>query len=339
MKQALVLIITAFLTAPVAASDESGEASFPTFGIKGLLFGDAYYLPSHHLESGNNAAGLVLRRGYLTFDGNLSARTFWRLRFELNQSGKFETYDFEADFKDLYMGWKLGNHTLVAGLSPTLTFDVIEAQWGLRYLMRTPMDLQGAPSRDTGVSLKGPLNASGSLKYRTMIGTRLEFGAENSEYAAFSAAINWTPAPRWNMDFYLYRESRRGPRDITAVQAYLSRITESLRWGIQYSHVDREEDSPLKLASTYLVKKTGAKTSLIGRIDRIFEPSPRGNNIAYIPFDPTAPATMFLGAWEYRWLPNLKLTPNLIVIDYDKNDEGETPRTDFYVRLTAYYRF
>lgn len=339
MKQALLLLFIVLLTTPVSATDENGEVSYPTIGIKGLLFGDAYYLPSHHLDSGDGAAGLVLRRGYFTFDGKFSAGTFWRVRFELNQSGEFETYDFEADFKDLYMGWKLGNHTLIAGLSPTLTFDVIEAQWGLRYLMRTPVDLQGAPSRDTGFSLKGPLNASGSLKYRAMIGTRTEFGSESSEYAAYSAAVNWTPAPRWNMDFYLYRESRRGPRDVTAAQVYLSRITESLRWGVQYSYADREDDPPLNLASAFLVKKTGVKTSLIGRIDRIFEPSPRGNNISYIPFDPTAPATMFLGGWEYRWLPNLTLTPNFIVIDYDKNDEGETPRTDFYVRLTAYYRF
>ena len=339
MKAICFFTFLLILANPGLASDERTETSYPTFDVKGLLFGDAYYIPSHHLDSGDGAAGLVLRRGYLTFDTDLGERTFGRLRFEVNQSGEFEEYDFEIDFKDLYLGWKLKGHTLIAGLSPTLTFDVIEDQWGLRYLMRTPMDLQGAPSRDTGVSLKGPINASETWKYRAMWGSRANFGSESSERATYSVAVNWTPAPHWNVDFYVLRESKNGPNDITAFQGYFSRVTEPLRWGVQYSHVDREEDLPLKLASGYLVRKVGEKSSLIGRIDRIFEPSPRGNNIAYIPFDPTAPATMFLGGWEYRWLSNLTLTPNVIVIDYDENDEGVTPTTDVHLRLTAYYRF
>ena len=36
------------------------------FRVGGLLFGDFYYVNSHHLDDGNGATGLVLRRGYLT---------------------------------------------------------------------------------------------------------------------------------------------------------------------------------------------------------------------------------------------------------------------------------
>jgi len=329
------LLALVLLLSPAAR----GDLPERILDVGGLLFGDAYYLPSNHLESGDGAAGLVLRRGYLTFDLDFSAKTFGRVRIEVNQSGEFETYDFEADFKDFYLGWKLGEHTLIAGLAPTPTFDLIESQWGMRYLMRTPVDLQGGASRDTGVFAKGPLNDSGTLAYRVMYGTKANFGAESSENGRYMGALTWKPAPKWTVDFYLDREKKPGEADVTGVQAYLSRITDTWRWGLQYSYADRQAQEPLELASVFTVRPLDGRHSLAGRIDRIIQPSPRGNNIAYIPFDPSAPATLYLAAYEYRWLPDFTLTPNVIVIDYDRNDEGVKPTTDVYLRLTAYFTF
>jgi hypothetical protein len=146
--------------------------------VGGLLFGDLYHVVSHHTEEGDGATGAALRRGYLTFDADFSERLFGRLRFELNQSGTFESDTFDVDFKDLYAGVNMGRHRILVGLSPTLTFDLIESFWGLRYLARIPMDLQGVASRDTGASAKGPINASGTLGCRAMVGAGLNFGSE-----------------------------------------------------------------------------------------------------------------------------------------------------------------
>jgi hypothetical protein len=159
---------------PVPASE------FPAFEAGGLLFGDLYHVASHHSAEGDGATGLVLRRGYLTFDATFSDAWFGRLRFEVNQAGEFETYSFEAQTKDLHIGRKLGRHKVLLGLSPTLTFDLVESIWGLRYLARTPMDLQGVPSRDTGLSLQGPLNASGSLGYRAMYAAAVDLGSDRA---------------------------------------------------------------------------------------------------------------------------------------------------------------
>ena len=118
---------------PVSAQDEASAWS-----LVGLAFGDLYHLPSHHTEDGDGATGAVLRRGYLTLNWRPESPWFGRARLELNQSGEFETYDFEIDFKDLHVGYKFENHQLTVGLQPTLTFDEIESLWGLRHLMRTP---------------------------------------------------------------------------------------------------------------------------------------------------------------------------------------------------------
>ena len=66
------------------------------------------------------------------------------------------------------------------------------------------------------------------------------------------------------------------------------------------------------------------------------EPSPKGDNISYVPFDPTAKATFFIGGIEVRVAPHLLITPNVIVIAYDRNDEGIRPTTDVQLRATLF---
>jgi len=318
---------------PWAAAEAEDDRPFR---IGGLLFGDFYHVASHHTEEGDGATGLVLRRGYLTFDADFSENWFGRLRFEVNQAGEFETYTFDIDFKDLYGARDFGHHRLLFGLSPTPTFDLIEAIWGLRYLVRTPMDLQGVASRDTGVSAKGPLNAAGTLSYRAMLGAGLEFGNESGDGRKWMGALAWTPSPRWTFDLYLDWEELSGPRDRTTFQIFVGYRSDPLRWGFQYSNQDRQGDPRLELASAFVVRKVGQKKSLIGRVDRIMEPSPAGDNISYLPFDPSARATFFIGGLEFRLSKYLLITPNTVITYYDRNDQGIRPKTDFHLRVTLF---
>jgi hypothetical protein len=333
LKSGSLLPILLLLSGTLAAED------LPSFSVGGLLFGDLYHISSHHLPEGDGATGAVIRRGYLTGNAKFSKTFFGRARLELNQSGKFETYDFEVGFKDLYVGWDRGRHRLIAGLSPTPTFDLIESVWGFRYLARTPLDLQGVASRDTGISVKGPLNASGSLNYRAMLAAGLEFGNESGDGRKLMGALNWKPAKGWDVDFYLDYEKLSGPRDRTTAQVFVGYRTERQRWGAQYSHQDREADPVLELASAFYTRMLGEKFQFVGRVDRIFEPSPKGNNISYLPFDPTAPATFYVTGLEYRAGPHAWFTPNIVYIHYDRNDEGVRPESDLHWRLTLFFPF
>jgi len=332
----LRLLFACLLWMPVAAAEDD---TLPSLSVGGLLFGDLYYVPTHHSDDGDGAVGAVIRRGYLTFDADFSENWFGRMRFELNQSGELETYDFEVSFKDLYLGWNLGRQQLLLGLSPTPTFDLIESIWSFRYLARTPMDLQGVASRDNGISLKGPLNASGTFGYRAMFGAEADFGNETDDGRKWMWALSWEPAPNWVIDLYTDHERLNGPTDRTTIQAFVGYKTDTLSWGAQYSHQDREDDPTLELASAFVWNRVGKKTRLVGRVDRLIKPSPRGNNIAYLPFDPTAPATMFIGGLEFQPSPHFFLTPNFVWTRYDRNDEGVRPNTDFHLRLTLFINF
>ena len=114
----------------------AGDTAAPAIEFGGLLFGDIYHIASHHSAEGDGAAGLVLRRGYLTANAGLGKHWRGRARVEVNQDGEFETYTFDTRLKDLYLARKLDRQELVLGLSPTLTYDLIETTWSARYLMR-----------------------------------------------------------------------------------------------------------------------------------------------------------------------------------------------------------
>lgn len=317
----------------------TADSELPALSLGGLLFGDFYAVPSHHLPDGDGAVGLVIRRGYITVDADFTDNWFGRMRFELNQSGEFETYTYTFRFKDLYTGWNLGRQKLIVGLSPTVTFDLIESIWDLRYLARTPMDLQGVASRDTGISMKGPLNDSGSISYRTMVTAAVDFGNDSDEASKWMGALAWNPAPNWTIDLYLEKEWGESPYNRSTYQVFAGYKSDNLAWGAQYSHEDRQEDPTLELASAFVRKRVRNKIQLIGRVDRLLEPSPRGNDIAYLPFDPTAKATMWIGAVEFQATPHFAITPNVILTHYDRNDEGVRPKKDLYLRLTLFINF
>lgn len=126
---ALACVFAGLCWIPNTAAQKDEECAFE---IGGLLFGDIYHVVRLHTDEGEGATGVVVRRGYLTFDADFSERWFGRLHFEVNQSGEFETYVFEVDFKDLYENWNIGSHRVLFGLSSTQTIDLIESIWSER---------------------------------------------------------------------------------------------------------------------------------------------------------------------------------------------------------------
>lgn len=332
-----LLCLGSLLWVTETAAEPAGD--LPSLNVGGLLFGDLYHIPQHHLAEGDGATGAVIRRGYLTFNARFTENGFGRMRFEINQSGEFETYTFETQIKDLYMGWNLGRQKLLAGLTSTPTFDLIESIWGYRFLARTPMDMQGSPSRDTGFNLGGPINASGTFSYRAMLALGLDFGADSSDQSKWMGALTWRPSDKWTFDFYADFQAMKGSRDRSTLQFFAAYQADNFTWGAQYSNQDRQEDPPRELASVFARAPLSEKTTLVGRIDRLIKPSPRGNDIAYIPFDPSAPATLFISGVEFRTTPHFSIMPNVVVNRYGHNDEGVRPTTDIYLRMTLFLNF
>ena len=315
-------------------TEGSSENDFFKFGF--LAFGDLFTVPSHHLPEAEGDVSAWIRRIYLTSDFNLSKKFFARIRFEINQDGDFESSAFTIDFKDVYLRWSVGRHQLFFGLSPTPTFDLIDRIWGYRHLEKTPLDLQGIASRDNGIAVLGPLSRSGKLRYRFMLGTGHDIGKETEDGKKIMGAITLGDEDGFLVDFYGGYQEKPGDTDRTTFQVFTHYRFPKGHVGLQYAYQDRQEDPRLEVASAYGVVDLSPKMSLIGRVDRLLAPSPKGNDIPYLPFDPSAKATLFIGGLEWRPHRSVSLMPNIEAIFYDDPDDGEKPKNDLLLRITFY---
>jgi hypothetical protein len=338
------LLLATILWAESSPAEESETAESPKeldrFEFGALAFGDAYWVAANHQPEDEGIVSAWLRRAYLTFDSEFTQRFFGRLRFEINQAGDFDDFSFEIDFKDLYLQTAVGEHRIHVGLTPTPTFDVIEPFWGYRHVERTPMDIQGVASRDTGISAKGPLTADGSISYRVMYGTQLEFGADSNDAGEYMVAVAFNPDSHWLIDLYAdFGDFGGTDEDRLTLQAFAGFQTDTYRLGLQYSNQDRGADPGIELASAFGVLDFSDTWSLLARVDRLFKPSPRGEDIAYLPFDPTAKATLLILGIEARPYRFFSVIPNIEYIRYD-DPPGIQPRPgdDLLVRLTFFLK-
>ncbi len=309
------------------------------FDVGGLMFGDLYHVPSHHTLDGDNATGVVIRRIFLTSD--IRYRDDWtgRFRFEAYHEGAFENYEFSHRIQDLAIGKKLAGHQISGGLIPTISFDLIEAFWGKRYLVRTAPDIQGIAARDLGVSAKGALTEAGTWSYRAMYGSSETWEADKNPHDKFMGAVTWRPTPDALVDFYVDHEARPGHFDRNTYQVFAAQRNDRYSLGLVYTNQDRQNDPPLELAALMGVAHINDKVDLITQIQRLFEPSVKGNDIAYLPFDPSASATNVVAGVEYRLSNQIFMTPNVVWTHYGVNPQGVRPKHDLHLRLTFFFNF
>lgn len=311
----------------------------PNIAFSGFFFGDLYHVASHHTAEGDGASGAVLRRFLLSADAKYNAQWSGRARIEAYHEGAFENYELTHRVLDLGITRAVGDHQLSAGLIPTITYDVMEAFWGKRYLVRTAPDIQGIAARDIGVKLMGPLRSVDGLSYRVMYGSKETWEADKNPFNKTMGALTWRGQKGLLIDTYLDWESRPGPYDRSTFQFLVGKKTAEYTLGIEYTNQDRGHDPDLELATFMGVLKIDDRWSLMGQAHRLFKPSVKGNDIAYIPFDPTAKATNLVAGLEYRFNNHLTLSPNIVWTHYSVNEAGIKPANDVHLRLTFYVNF
>lgn len=327
------------MAAKVAAEKPSGSMK-----IGGLAFGDYYYVAKNHDASLEDNNGFWLRRIYLTFDKPLNDALDARVRFEMNSAGDFKSASrLTPTIKDAWLRWKFaGKQEAYLGISPTPTFEKIEALWPYRALEKTPLDLQKmADTRDFGVALKGRLGGSERVDYHVMVGNGAGVAGEIDHGKRGSFAVGFSPSKRTSLQFTADYEARSLKGDVSTFQGIFGYSGPRGRLGFQYAHQSREgaPDLGLDLFSAFTVLRATPGVSLIARYDRMFDPNPEGASIAYLPFDPRAQSNFVLLGIDFKVLEEFSLIPNVEVIRYDRMEDGSRPMTDVMPRLTFSYVF
>jgi len=331
MKRIAIIALLLVVCLHVAADDKPVT-------ISGYLFGDSYYLGSNHDPALEGKNGFWVRRAYVTFDRALSDSLAARLRFEMNSPGDFKTNaTLEPYVKDAYVKWKQSpKMDLVVGISPTPTWELIEKVWGYRSVEKTPVDLHRmGSSRDFGIALTGAFDDAKNYRYHIIVGNGSGTGSETNDGKKVAFAVSTSPVKAVTVELYADRDDRPGDTDRTLLQAFAALQRERYRAGLQYAHQQRDgEDLSLDVASAFVVYDLRENISLLGRVDRMFDPNPEGDRIPYLPFDKTSKSTLFLGGVDWKVHKSFSVIPNVEVVTYD--DGGSN---DIVPRVTFFYTF
>ena len=325
-----------------ALSGQEKETSGGKFS--GLAYLDYLDIIYHHNPDIEGQNGFYFRRIYLTYDYKFDKNFSSRIRLEMNNEGNYISENAMVPFvKDAWLKYKLTDHQFILGISPPPTFAVIEKIWGYRSVEKTPLDLQRmASSRDFGLAAKGNFS-TGLLKYHIMFSNGSSNKQEVDKGKSFMLSLGLYPAKEFVFEAYGEFSDYPGPYNACTYQGFLGYVSNSIRAGLQYSdqtiEVPDTANTKRRVLSGFIIGKLSDRVTALGRVDRMFDPNPAGQRVAYTPFDDTAPFVVFILGIDWTIIKNLSMIPNIQYTLYDEKEDGNTPKNDLYGKLTFYWQF
>jgi hypothetical protein len=343
----------------------STPPDFPRGRFSGVVFIDAYYNvagdPKHRYNSsgadstpvgidgsfgagsqpkliGKDLNGLLLRRAYLTYDNDLSAK--YAVRFRLEADSKSLTSDSKigVNVKAAYVQVKnvFTRASLFVGMTNNPMWENAEEAWGYRSVEKTLADFRGlASSVDMGVQLKGALDAGKRIGYNAMLGTGAGQKVEDNRYKRTYLSFPLRPIENLSLEPFVDYEWAAGNKDKATYKLFAG--YELKRAAIGAEIVDR------------LAHETGKPNkepfglSLFGRW------MPRPEIAAFARYDRWQPDTraadridseLWIAGLDWQPYKDVHIMPNVLTTQYfAKGNLVAPPHHDMQARVTLYWKF
>jgi hypothetical protein len=332
-------------TSPPPPPAPKAEEAAPAFKLSGLVFGDYYYVAESHRDELVGQNGFWIRRLYFTYDHTLSKAFSVRVRLEVNGKGDFRSSGANTPYlKDAWLKWTFGAHALTAGLAPTANIDFVDGFQGYRQIEKNPFDLyRWDSSRDTGVLLQGGLGKERRTRYSFQFGNGSGTGSETDASKSVRGELSHRGASGLVLEAYADWQDRPDERDFSTLAALLGWQERGWRASLQYGHQQRREarstgeDLSLDFLSAFAAVTVSPRVTLVGRVDRNFDPIPTGETIDYMPFSDQAANVFGYAAVDVTLAKAVHLVPNVEVTVYDEAEDAATPGTDVVPRLTLFF--
>jgi hypothetical protein len=321
----------------------------PPYKFSGLVFGDYYYFGQDHDAAWKGEDGLWFRRIYFTVDYGFTPGVTTRLRLEMNSNGKLEGGLLTPYVKDAWLNWTFsGRQQLILGMHPSVAIDHLESVWGMRHIEKTPLDLyKWDSSRDTGVSIAGPLNGAATLKYQFQVGNDSGNGSETDRFKAIRTALLYEGPTGLVLEGMYGFFAHDAHANRTTAQAVVAYRGKQARAAFQYAtqHRDAKDgaqgpDLRLDIYSGFaVVDVKPRKVSLFARVDRYADPCPDCASIDYLPIDTSTRFTLVIAGAEYSLIPSVRFSPNVEWVHYSAPEQAglATPSDDIVWRATFYW--
>lgn len=351
MKKLVFLLAFGLLWIPGRGRAQQPET--PPAPPKGTITGEAYFDYFYNIEqrdtSKKDLQGFQFRRIYFTYDHTIAPEFEARVRLEADgkelttPGAKLTTFMKEASLK-----WKniFQGSDLIAGLSPTPTWEISEIAWGYRSLEKTIMDLRGiAPRTDLGVDLKGKITDEGVLNYWTKIGDNSGQSPEGDKYKRYYGLVHIKPGSQFQATAYADLDAEAGKLD-----AFDGQAKNNNRWTFagfvnsrqadEYSislegfchftlnNYRSDPNTALVNQNAYGISAFGwasvaDRLRLVGRFDIYNSNTSAVKNALYL----------FLGAIDYMPVKDVHVMPNIWLQSY----AADNAASDLVARVTLNY--
>lgn len=338
-------ILTMILSIPSTYAQD--HTSLPG-SFSGTVYSDYYWVAQNHDESIVNENGVWFRRIYFTYNRDIASGFSTRLRLEMDSDGSFSDQAMKMTpvVKDAYLKWKKEEHEIVAGISGTPTWGMIEDVWSYRSVEKSPLDLFGmGSSRDLGLSFKGSLLPEGPLNYHFMLGNGNSNRAnEINKGKKWMLSLGYELSEDLLVEIYGDYDDRIGSNDRYTLQLFGAYEAETFSLGALFARQTRQNEMPagdldVQLASVFSHFDIAGKTRGFLRIDHAFDGIPGTDDNDYLPISSAASSTFFTSGIDYIMAEDIHLQPNVEMVIYGEDVNGITPDTDIIPRITLAYRF
>ncbi len=295
----------------------------------GYLFGDYYYALSGPKDKQN---GFQFRRIYYTYDLKWNDQFSGRFRLEANDAGFGKTDKMNAYVKHAFLKYKMGDHSLSAGLVGTPTWAVSEEAWGYRSIEKTIIDLRKVGvATDAGALLEGALDAGGRIRVQVMVANGTGVTPEVDNDKKLYAQVQLKPAGDLVATVNADWQTQPGGKDQTTLAAFAGMNGKELHGGVEaFLRTNAKaaadgKDVKVKGVSIFGAAKLGEKLSAFGRAD-LYDPNGDVDKDG---------ETLLIGGVDYQPTDGVHVMPNVLVTAYQ--DSGKD--TEIMPRLTGYFKF
>jgi hypothetical protein len=342
----LTALLTLHLILPPASDGQAaGADQAPAFRISGLVYADYYYVAANHRDDLVDSNGFWLRRVYLTYDHTLTPAFSLRVRLEANSAGDFVSTGVNNVYlKDAWLRWALGSHAIVAGMAPTFQIEFVEGFQGYRAIEKTPIDLyRWDSSRDLGVALRGRLGNAERTSYAMQIGNGSGTGSEVDRGKAVRGQVAHRFASGLVLESSADWQDRPDGQDVSSLVAFAGWEAKAWRASLEYGWqkrrraADSSADLDLEFLSAFAAVPITPILTLVGRVDRNFDPIPDGETIDYMPFAGTARSVFGYAAVDVKLAPTVHFIPNIEWTVYGRSPDGTSPTSDVVPRVTLFF--
>ena len=306
----------------------SGRAEGAEGKIKGVAFGDYYYVAS---GTDKNENGFRFRRIYLTYDLKWNDRWSGRVRYEANDAGFGGEERMRPYVKHGYLRYRTNGRTIYMGLFGTPTWNVSERIWGYRSIEKTIMDMRKiGSSADIGVGFKGRLDGAGSVNAQLMLGNGSGQRPEVDNGKKLYTLLHVKPADVIEATVYLDWEGKHDGSDRVTFAGMLGMSGESFRGGIEgFIRNNRNgsggHDVQIRGASAFGAANVGPRVDIFARLDYYDPGGSKAQDEEYL----------VIGGVDVAPAGKIHIMPNVMATIYASPDAD----AEVIPRITVSYEF